>query len=244
MSTTIAGYSVVKPSSGPTAAAGSASGSLDTSAAYEYKVTYITAYGETDGNTTASAVTTTSTGSVNLTAIPVSTNGNVIQRKLYRTVGGGAAYLFLVTVDDNSTTTYTDIIADGSLGGAIPTLNSAHSRGIINGVFSFEKPVLSSVTTGITAFAGGGQTSATQLSAEVNIVATVATAADSVKLPELSANLIGMHVVVANNGANSTNVFPFLGQDASAGTNTAVAVAAAARAEFVAVSATAWVKTR
>lgn len=39
--------------------------------------------------------------------------------------------------------------------------------------------------TGITAAAGGGQTNATALTAQLNVVETVATAADSVKLPKI-----------------------------------------------------------
>jgi hypothetical protein len=244
MATPLTGFSVTKPSSGVTAAAGTATGSLDTSAVYQYKVSYVSAFGETEANTTATSVTTTSTGSVSLTAIPTSSNGNVIQRKLYRTVGGGSSFLLLDTIDDNTTTTYSDIIADGSLGAAVPTLNSAHSLQSIDGRVKVSMPTILSLESGITAFAGGGQTSATQLSNEVNIVGTVATIADSVKLPELSSALIGTRVLVCNDGANSMNVFPFLGQDASGGTNTAVAVAAAGRAEFIAKSATAWEKTR
>src|ERR1051325_400942 len=115
MSVVQSGYSVTKPSSAPSAAAGTVTGALDTSAAYRYKVTYVTGFGETDPSTHV-AVTTTSTGSVNLTSIPVSTNGNVIARKLYRTVGADTvSYLLLTTINDNTTTTYTDIIADGSL---------------------------------------------------------------------------------------------------------------------------------
>lgn len=243
MTTTLAGFTLAKPSSAPTCNPGTASGALDTSAVYQYKITYVTAFGETDGSATGST-STTLTGSINLTAIPVSPDGNVTQRKIYRTVGGGSSFLLLATIDDNLTTTYADIIADGSLGAAIPTLNSASSRQVVGGTLKMSKPMISSIETGITAFATGGQTGAYQLTAEVNVISVVGSAADSVKLPELSTDLIGTHVLIANNGANSANVFPTLGQDASAGVNTAVAVAAAARAEFIAVSATAWIKSR
>lgn len=244
MTTTLAGFSIAKPSSAPTVTADTRTGSLDTSAVYQYKVTYVTSFGETEGNTTAGQTTTTSTGSIALTAIPVSSDQNVIQRKIYRTVGGGSSFLLLTTLDDNTTTTYSDIIADGSLTDAIPTLNTASARQLLDGTLKLAKPLIHSVEGSITAAAGGGQTNAYQLSAEYNFVSTVATTADSVKLPELSSAFIGLHILVANDGANSMNVFPFLGQDASGGTNTAVAVAAAARAEFVAKSATAWEKTR
>ncbi len=123
---------------------------------------------------------------------------------------------------------------------SIPTLNSAHSIEVINGIVKFAKPAVYSVESGITAAAGGGQTNAYQLSAEYNIVVTVGTAADSVKLPELSASLIGKRCVVANNHATlAIAIFPFLGQDASTGTNTTVPLAALSRQEFIAVSASA-----
>ena len=244
MTTQLSGYTVARPSAGPVCTPGTASGSLDTVALYQYKVTYVTGFGETDGNLTATSATTTSAGSIELTGIPVSPDGNVKQRKIYRTVGGGSAFLFLTAIPDNLSGAYQDLVADGALGAAIPTGNTAHSRQVVGGLIKFDSALQLSVETGITAFASGGQTNAVQLSREVNVLSVVATAGDSVKLPELNTNMIGTHVLVANGGANSANVFPALGQDASGGTNTAVAVAAAARAEFVAVSATAWIKTR
>jgi hypothetical protein len=56
----------------------------------------------------------------------------------------------------------------------------------------------------ITAFAGGGQASATAMTTEVNRVTTVATAGDSVKLPASSP---GLTILVINHGANAMQVF-------------------------------------
>ena len=67
---------------------------------------------------------------------------------------------------------------------------------------------LPSSYTSITAHAGGGQASATQLSTGWNYVSTVATAADSVKLPTATA---GLEVRVGNGGGNSMAVFPNTG---------------------------------
>ena len=80
-----------------------------------------------------------------------------------------------------------------------------------------------STQTGITAHAGGGQASAFQLAAEYVQIATVATTADSVKLPVGKA---GMIVVVVNDGANSANVYPATGEYINAAQNTANAQAA------------------
>lgn len=57
---------------------------------------------------------------------------------------------------------------------------------------------------GITAAAGGGQGAATQLTAEINRITTVATAADSVKLPP---SAVGLDLMVINHGANAMQVF-------------------------------------
>jgi hypothetical protein len=51
-----------------------------------------------------------------LSAIPVSTDDGVNCRRLYRTTSGGSVFFFLADIDDNSTTTYSDNIADAALG--------------------------------------------------------------------------------------------------------------------------------
>lgn len=61
-----------------------------------------------------------------------------------------------------------------------------------------------SAQSGITAFATGGQASATQLSAQFNLIGTVATAADSIALPVSAAGRI---IYIANRGANAVQVF-------------------------------------
>jgi hypothetical protein len=73
------------------------------------------------------------------------------------------------------------------------------------------------LTTGITAFSGGGQGSAVALTQPYNNITTVAANGDSVKLP---ASVAGMTVVVANNGANIAQVF-------GAGTDTIDGIATA-----------------
>lgn len=86
-----------------------------------------------------------------------------------------------------------------------------------------------SATTAITAHAGGGQASAVALTSIVNTISTVATSGDSVKLPQGA----GQVVVVANQGANSTNVFPFSGDSINAlSANAAYALAAGHTAVF------------
>ena len=61
-----------------------------------------------------------------------------------------------------------------------------------------------SATDSIVAFAGGGQANATQLTAEINKVTTVANPGDSVMLP---ASAPGLTIIVINKGANAVQVF-------------------------------------
>lgn len=94
--------------------------------AHRYRVTFVTADGETEGGTISSAVTVadkTVNGQIALTGIP--TGGSAVtSRKIYRTTAGGSTYLLLTTIADNTTTTSTDNTADSALGAAAPTTNS------------------------------------------------------------------------------------------------------------------------
>ena len=92
---------------------------------------------------------------------------------------------------------------------------------------------------GLTAFATGGQANATQLNQSNNVLTTVATTADSVKLPPIfETNSV---VFIKNDGVNAADVFPATGDDLGAGTNTAVSLAAGESASFIATAAsTTW----
>lgn len=94
--------------------------------AHRYLATFVTADGETQAGTISAAVTVadkTVNGKVELTAIPLG-GSMVTSRKLYRTTAGGSSYLLLAMLADNTTTTYTDNIADASLGAAAPSTNT------------------------------------------------------------------------------------------------------------------------
>lgn len=84
-----------------------------------------------------------------------------------------------------------------------------------------------SVTNAITAFATGGQGSATALTTPINRITTCATAGDSVKLPTSTA---GASCIVFNDGATACDVFPATGDviDTLAA-NTAVRISAGGR---------------
>lgn len=92
------------------------------------------------------------------------------------------------------------------------------------------------VTTGITA-----STTQTQgqgaLTAEVNVISTVANANDTVTLPVA---LAGRKVWVINNGANTLQIFPASGDDLGAGVNTATTLASGSNLTFLAYDSTNW----
>lgn len=94
------------------------------------------------------------------------------------------------------------------------------------------------VKTGITALAGGANNASTpELVAGVNVIATTATAADSVRLPAKAAK--GTIVVVRNNGGASANVFPPTGGAINGGSVDAAAAVATVKASlFVCVAST------
>lgn len=94
--------------------------------AHRYLATFVTADGETQAGTPSAAVTVTDkavNGKVELSGIPLG-GGAVTARKLYRTTAGGSTYLLLATLADNTTTTYTDNIADSALGAGAPSTNT------------------------------------------------------------------------------------------------------------------------
>ena len=76
-------------------------------------------------------VPTSNTAAVNivpLTGIPTG-DANVTSRKLYRR-SGGAGLKLLATISNNTATTYSDSIANGSLGAAVPSSSTAYLQRI------------------------------------------------------------------------------------------------------------------
>lgn len=113
--------------SAPTVALASpaAAGNVD-NGAHRYLVTYVTADGETQAGIVSGVVTVadkTVNGKVTVSAIPLG-GALVTARKLYRTAAGGSTYMLLATIANNTATTYTDNIADASLGAGAPTTNT------------------------------------------------------------------------------------------------------------------------
>lgn len=102
--------------------------------------------------------------------------------------------------------------------------------------FMIDAP-LGSVQGGITADTGSAQGDGL-ITNPVNYVTTVGTAGDALTLPNWP---IGATITVANDGANSLDVFPPTGGDINgAGANVAQAVAAGETRVFIKMTATVW----
>ena len=112
------------PSDAPVAGTPSAGGSI-TDGTHSYKVTFVTFGGGETLPSAKSNVITAGSGN-NTSAITVSVGGkNVVARKLYRTVAGDTGdWKLVTTIQDNTTTTFSDTIADGSLGASAPTVST------------------------------------------------------------------------------------------------------------------------
>lgn len=126
------------PDLGTMAATSSASaGSLTADGNYGYTVAYVTSAGETPISTQELRRVGLLAGhtAVELTNIPVSPDGRVTARRIYRTLNLGFDPKLLATILNNTATTYLDTIADASLGGNPPAANTAGSgRGEVTGI--------------------------------------------------------------------------------------------------------------
>jgi hypothetical protein len=150
----------------PTATLAGAGAGLVTSGTHSYLVVFGRNQAPAKGQMgTASGSVTTATGSdgkVNLTAIPLGPTGTV-RRYIYRTAAGNALvgpWLLLTTIEDNTTTTYLDNIADGSLGAtaadlevqakpATYSITGTPASGLVGNVYidGHEFPVISATVT-------------------------------------------------------------------------------------------------
>jgi hypothetical protein len=111
---------VQAPSSAPVAGAPTAGGSVP-NGAHTYKVTYLYYDSEESNGSAVSGVQTAGAGNntIPLTSIPIGGYG-VTARKIYRDNNDGL-WLHLATLQDNTTTTYSDTLAVGATPTEIPT---------------------------------------------------------------------------------------------------------------------------
>lgn len=88
----------------------------------EYAVTFTTAEGETELGAASDPIVVAAS-QVDLSDVPLGGAGTT-SRKIYRSKNGGA-FQYVATLADNSTTDYTDDVADGALGGNPPAQSTA-----------------------------------------------------------------------------------------------------------------------
>jgi hypothetical protein len=102
----------------------SSSGVFPAGSQWQYAVTFVDDVGNESNRGPASVVLdndgATGFNQVNLTEVPTSFNPAVVARNLYRALANGTEFLFLGTINDNVTTTFTDTTADTSLGTSTP----------------------------------------------------------------------------------------------------------------------------
>ena len=67
---------------------------------------------------------------VTISSIPTSADGQVTQRRIYRTVAGGSAFYLVATINNNTTTTFVDNIPDAMLGIAMAEDNDVPPLGL------------------------------------------------------------------------------------------------------------------
>jgi hypothetical protein len=115
----------------PTPSASGVAGGNLSAGAYLWAVTYVGNYGETGIGGSAS-FTATAGQAGSLTAIPTGPAGTV-SRNIYRTKVGGTTFFYAGNVGDNTTTTFTDTVADIGLGGAPSQFFQA--QGEVQGTF-------------------------------------------------------------------------------------------------------------
>ena len=134
---------VAVPGACAAALAAAGAGNVD-NGPHAYKVTFVTADGETvmGSGVVVTVVNKATDGKVALTGIPTGTAGVVTGRNVYRTKTGGGPFYLLTSIADNTTTTFTDNVADSSLVTSPPSNNT--TAGSIVG------------STGSSSFSGGG----------------------------------------------------------------------------------------
>lgn len=114
-------------------------GSTGMQGTYKYHVIFRNSVSGTrsNPNPTAVRVSNVERQAVSLTSLPISTDPQVDQREIYRTVGNGTLFFRVGVIEDNSTTTFLDNAAD------FAGLNSAENANIMSSIqlaFDNERP--------------------------------------------------------------------------------------------------------
>lgn len=114
----ITNWGLVEPSGPASLAETSAGAGVLVNGTYRYKIIFrnTTTGARSNSHLVESSVTIASGPSaVALTSIPVSTDPQITTREIYRTQQDGQIYFLAATINDNTSTSYTDNIADADL---------------------------------------------------------------------------------------------------------------------------------
>jgi hypothetical protein len=113
-------HGIPQPTSAPTLTTAGTGTAL--TGDYQYKVTYVNS-ALVEGDVTAATPTFTVAGeNIAVNSLPIAPQSfGVNSRKIYRTENGGSTFKLLTTINDNTTTSYEDAIADSGLGATAPT---------------------------------------------------------------------------------------------------------------------------
>ena len=89
--------------------------------AYSYKFTYVNSASVESDASTFSTTLTVAASKIEISSIPVAAQSfGVNSRNIYRTVASGATFFRVGSISDNTTTVFSDNIADASLGALAP----------------------------------------------------------------------------------------------------------------------------
>lgn len=203
------GFDLAQPVTSPNVRPDSASGALSAST-YQYKISFVTRFGETTCGPASSAATPLN-GSLLLTNIPTDSVSNAQARRIYRTGAGNTLpFRFVATLDDNITTTYTDITADGDLGTVESQTNFAASVETNQGWIQSSRPFIHSADFTITATGTDHATSAQITQFSEYVFAAVPTPGTGIKMPPVNSSMIGMKLTIRNTDVtNALNIYPF-----------------------------------
>lgn len=180
---------------------------------------------------TSSSTTAWRTPIVITSLSPTTQTGNLVFKA---TASAGNTQTTITNASQAAARTYT--VPDA---GADANFLMTQGAQTIVGINTFTTGVVLPAVNGITAFSGGGQGSATAITAMINRITTSAAAGDSVKLPAATA---GLFLVISNSGAAYANVFPASGDAIDAlAINTAVSLPVGGRLTFTCSIAGTWV---
>jgi len=118
----------------------SGTGGLVPGLAYSWAVTFGTSSGETvigPWTTLTMPATADAPADTVSVSLPTSADGRVTKRKLYRSKAGGGPFYLVTTLNDNTTTTYTDAKTDAALGAVSPATDTTGGSLVPGGQYTW-----------------------------------------------------------------------------------------------------------